>query len=202
MAGPLVIWQSPAVNWLLLPDDEDELVAYVSGELGLVLVGEGWDRDGLPRQFGTQPSEVVWWASDIGPIQRMGDAPPPKDAKDAVLVRLNQEADPERWKDLLDARRTPVIRFHRSNWNRNGCLNPGLLQAMSIPLKEQPKELIRLLRQTERWLKSDGEKVNPFRHTIRTPVPEPERLGALTAWARPHALAWIRDGGKVWPWNG
>ena len=118
------------------------------------------------------------------------------------MLRLNQEADPEGWADYVDSSRSPVIRFHRANWNQNGCLNPGLLQGMSVRLKDQPPELIRTLRQIERWLKSDGEKVNPFRHTINTPVPEPERLGALTAWARPHALDWIRSGGTVWPWNG
>lgn len=195
--------QSPEVNWLLLPDDEALLVEYMSQELGLVQIsGEGWNRDGLPGAHGEQPWEIVWWARDLGPILRMGDAPPPTDAHDRVLMHLNQEADPEGWRNLLDTRATPIITFHRSNWNENACLNPGRLGAMSIPVKQQPKELIRLLRRIERWLEADGEKVNPFRHTINTPVAEPERLGALTAWARPHALAWIREGGKVWPWHG
>ncbi len=117
-------------------------------------------------------------------------------------MRLNREANPEGWRDDLDTSRTPIIQFHRSSWNENGCLNPGRLGAMSTLVKDHPAALLEVHRRIERWLTSDGEKVNPFRHTIETPVPEPARLGALTAWARPHALAWILDGGKVWPWNG
>ena len=191
------------MNWLLLPDDEAPLVDFITHDLSLELVaGHDWERDGLPRRNGPQPSEIVWWASAVGPICRLGDAPEPTDPNDVVAMRLNREANPEGWRDDLDTSGTLVIRFHRSSWNENGCLNPGRLQAMSILVKDHPAALLDLHRQIGRWLKSDGKKVNPFRHTIETPVPEPKRLGALTAWARPHALAWIRNGGKVWPWNG
>jgi hypothetical protein len=190
------------VNWLLLPADEVEFVTFMTEELGLDrIVGHDAENGSLPVRFGNEPKEIVWWAPDLGPIERMGDAPAPTDEKEVVLLRLNREADPETWAQRIDSRRTPIIRFHRANWNQNGCLNPGLLQGMSVPVKEQPPELLRLLRSAEKWLQREGEKINPFRHTIATPVPEPERLGALTAWARPHALAWITDGGKVWPWN-
>jgi hypothetical protein len=104
--------------------------------------------------------------------------------------------------NAIDVARSPVIRFYRSSWNRNGCLNPGLLQAAAAPVKEQPDELLRLRRQVERWLRTAGERLNPFDHCSKSPIAQPTNLNAFWTWARPHALAWVRGGGEVWPWNG
>lgn len=190
------------MNWFLMPGDEAELVSFVNS-LGLVPLSMfDSDDDALPTPFGSESSEFVWWAPWIGPIERLGDAPPTADPRDRVMRQINQDVDPDGWTDAIDVGRTPVLRFRRANWNANGCLNPGLLQGMSIRVKDHPPELLALRRRTERWLKSDGEGINPFQHTIETPVREPERLGALAAWARPRALDWIHNGGKVWPWSG
>jgi hypothetical protein len=71
----------------------------------------------------------------------LGQAPEPVDPKDRVVFQLNAERSP-RWKDLTDLAPTAVIRFHRSNWNQNGCLNPGLLGAMARRVKDQPRDLM------------------------------------------------------------
>jgi hypothetical protein len=119
----------------------------------------------------------------------LGDAPEPNDPKDAVRRRLNQEQYPDRWQELVDLARTPVIRLHRTNWNMNGCLNPGLLGAMAVPLKDQTPGLVQHLRAIERWLKREGARLNLFDHCTKVDQEPPSNLDRFSVWARPSALA-------------
>lgn len=166
------------VNWLLLPEDERAFIRYLADERGLVPLGEtpsadehlGRGADDLPEQvhLGSPVSEFAFWASDIGPIERLGSAPEPTDPKARVMRQLNVELTSE-WRSLIDPERTPVIRYHRTSQNRNGCLNPGLLSAQARPIRQQPKALVSLLRSIERWLRSDGRRLNPFDHCPTRP---------------------------------
>jgi hypothetical protein len=103
--------------------------------------------------------------------------------------------------DLVDLARRPVVRFQRSNWNRNGCLNPGQLQGMAVRVKEHPPELLAKLRSVERWLKKRGERLNPFEHCSQSPIAAPSNLNVFWVWAQPAALTWVQQGGEVWPWS-
>lgn len=194
------------MNWLLLPNDEQPLVEFLTGDLGLEMFGAPLGEDerlpGPPDPDRQERKNLVFWASSVGPIKRLGDAPKPTDPVEAVLLQRNREVNPDGWRDLVDLARTPVIRFGRSNWNRNGCLNPGLLEGMTIPIKNQPPDLLALRRKAERWLKSDGAQVNPFEHCTKAQKPpKVKTLNAFWVWARPAALRWIEGGGEVWPWN-
>jgi hypothetical protein len=193
------------VNWLLLPEDERQLSRFMTEGLGLKLISRHLDHDeslpGPPQPFRDEYIDMLFWAPEVGPIRRLGDAPEPIDPIDSVLLRLNRERNPGDWRNLVDSNRSPLIRFHRSNWNRNGCLNPGLLQGMSIPVKDQPPDLMALKRKVERWLKSEGDRLNPFEHCTKTTQTAPKNLNPFWVWARPGALSWVEDGGEVWPWN-
>lgn len=118
------------------------------------------------------------------------------------MLRLNKDMT-ARWSELIDFNRTPAIRFTRSRWHKSGSLCPGLLSGQARPIKEQPKELVSLLRKIERWMKRAGERLNPFEHChVEIPLKKPPRnLNMFWVWARPTALDWVRTGGSVWPWN-
>ena len=192
------------VNWLLLPYDEQRLTWFMTEELGLTLLtplADGESLPGPPKRSQEQYVDMVFWASELGPLRRLGDAPQPTDPVDSVWFTLNRERNPSNWQNLVDSGRTPLIRFRRSNWNLNGCLNPGLLQGMSLPIKDQPPNLMALRRKAERWLKSEGERLNPFEHCTKVTQPAPKNLNPFWVWARPEALRWVEAGGEVWPWN-
>jgi hypothetical protein len=204
------------VNWLLLPDDERVLLAFIIDEIGGVLLdGEVTEHgeprvvsdplhalsDSLPSRDSHEPTGYTFWIRDLGEIRTMADAPRTSDAREMVFRQLNADKFPDRWRDLVDLSRSPVLRVHRSNWNRNGCLNPGLLQAAATTVKEQPPELLARLRKTDRWLRREGERLNPFDYCSQSPMAAPRNMNPFWVWARPHALAWVQNGGEVWPWN-
>jgi len=213
------------MNWLLLPADERELLDYLVEELHLNFLAHDLTEDGKPslsdakrdRRLAKLPRpprhpspatyleslEFRFWAPQIGPIRLLGEAPEPTDAKDRVMLQLNKEMTP-RWSELIDLERTPIVTFLRSRWHSNGSLCPGALGGQPRPRREQPKELLALLRRIERWLKERGERLNPFEH-CHVEIPEvkdpPKNLNMFWVWARPEALSWVHSGGSVWPWN-
>lgn len=192
------------MNYLLLPADEASLRAYLTGELGLTPVGHSpQESPELPRQAAPEAGrwEFVYWVEAIGPIRRLGDSSPPPSPSGRVTDRINQDALGDAWTDAVDLARTPVIRFRRSSWHRSGHLCPGALQASAAPVAEQPSELLSLRRRVARWVEAEGERLNPFEHCTDPPVPQPRDLGPFWVWARPQALAWVDDGGRVWPWS-
>jgi hypothetical protein len=192
------------VNYLLLPEDEALLRAHLIGELGLIPVGHSaHESPDLPRQAAPAEGrwEFVYWAEAVGPIRRLGQSPRPPSAFDRVMDRVNRESLGDAWNDAVDLARTPVIRFRRSSWHRNGHLCPGALQASAAAVAEQPPGLLALRRRVARWIEAEGERLNPFEHCTDPPVPQPRSLGPYWVWARPRALAWVHDGGRVWPWS-
>ena len=104
------------MNYLLLVVDEVEAASFLTEELGLEQVGPAAhiDRE-LPSRASSEPRDFIFWAPNIGPLRSLGDAPPPRDATEAVLRKLNRDSHPDRWQDLLDVARSPVLRMHRSN---------------------------------------------------------------------------------------
>jgi hypothetical protein len=73
---------------------------------------------------------------------------------------------------------------------------------MTVPSKNQPPDLMALRRKAERWLKSDGARLNPFDHCTKAQQPPKlKTLNMFWVWGRPAALRWIEGGGEVWPWN-
>jgi len=205
------------MNWLLLPEDEVQLVTYLTGPLGLRMVlpkltsaGVALAKDPLTALTSELPGHVTegipwdftFWCPDIGPMRLLGDRPSEghDDVRTRVALQMTKVESP-RWRELLDLRRTPVIRFRRSAWHQEGPLMPGLLQGMDLTVKEHPSDVIRLLRSITSWLKREGEKLNPFEHCSNSPIPQPRNLNPFWVWARPCALSWVRAGGEVWPWN-
>jgi hypothetical protein len=144
----------------------------------------------------------VFWSPELGAVRTLRDAPSSDDARDRVASLLAREAT-SAWRDLIDLKRTPVIRFARSRWHDEDRteLQPGLLQTMALPLKQQPIALTRRRSRIDRWMKQQGVAINPFDHARELPVEQPKNVKPFTAWAWPEAEAWIRDGGCVWPWT-
>jgi hypothetical protein len=192
------------LNFLLLASDERRLRRYLTDDLRLRPVAHHpEDSSDLPSQ--TQPREGTWefvfWADFVGPIVRLGETPRSSVAKERVAERLDQEALGEDWSAAIDPARTPLIRFRRSNWNRNEHLNPGLLQASASPRAEQPRALLALHRRIQGWLMSEGDRLNPFDYCKASPIEPPHNLTPFWVWGRPDALAWVHEGGLVWPWS-
>jgi hypothetical protein len=204
------------MSYLLLPQDETGLVRYMCEELGLVLLlSDVTDRgvpivaahpltavsNRLPIELATGGT-LIFWCRDFGPVRTLADAPAPVEPADRVAASLTREAAGARFSDLIDLTRTPVIRWRRARFRREGQLKPALLQSMPIKVRDYPPEVLRVHRQIERWLKKHGEKVNPFDHCSDPAVPQPRNLGPFWVWVHPHALEWIWGGGEIWPWPG
>jgi hypothetical protein len=206
------------VNWLLLPTDELELATHLTRALGLRLVSPtptGWavkasddPPDELPPElpiFGALavPMDFVFWIPSAGPIRFLRDRATDEgdDARSRVALRLTQDADAG-WRDLIDLQRTPVIRYRRCLWRDEKTLIPGVLQGMDLKVREHPPSVLRTLRMVDKWLKRDGERLNPFEHCRNLPATQPRNLAVFWVWARPAALAWVRNGGEIWPWTG
>jgi hypothetical protein len=144
----------------------------------------------------------TFWCPEIGPVRTLGDAPPPHEAKDAVMLQINREADPAGWRDRIDLARTPVIRWSRPRWYRKDrCLVASRLGAMAARTKDHPPALLKLYRQIERWLRRPATKFNSFKHCSDLPVPEPPNLSHFWVAAWPQAKTWIAQGGELWPWD-
>ncbi len=205
------------MRYLLFPAEERVLIRFLHEEVGLSLLVTDLAAkrqpklsfnpvasitDEFPYLYGEEVRRLVFWCRDIGPIETIGDAPPPRDARERVWLHLNRETT-KQWRDLIDFRRTPVLSWLRPAWYRRdrGCLVPGALGAMTATWKEHPAELRRLYARVKRWLEKPAVKINPFRHCRDTPVPEPKNPNIFWVAAWPEAKRWIDAGGEVWPWG-
>jgi hypothetical protein len=104
------------VRYLLFPDEERTLYRHLREELGLIpLGGENRITDDFPP-LQSPGNDHYFWCSEIGPVKTLGEAPPPRDAKEAVLMNLNRAADPAGWQGMIDLARTPVIGWCRPRW--------------------------------------------------------------------------------------
>jgi hypothetical protein len=203
------------MRFLLFPEEERSLIRHLYHELGLrFLATDGGATpsidpttritDDFPTLLSRTEREFYFWCSEIGPIRRLGDAPAPQDAKEAVCLHVNREANPEAWEQLIDVSRTPVISWRRPVWYRpdRTCLVAGRLRSMTAKLKHYPFELRRLYQRIDRWLKKPATKINPFRHCTIPPVLEPANLNVFWVAAWPQGKAWVDRGGELWPWDG
>lgn len=205
-------------QFLLLPDDEVLFVRHLVDDEALVLLASDDLSDGVrpvpafasrplpPPPVALQPSpepiELIFWAEALGRVRTVAEAPAPTDASDRVARLLADEAAGGDAGHLLDLSRSPLVRWRRCSWHPNGALCPGLLQAQARKSREQPKELLRLRERVERWMKAQGERLNPFEHApADVQARQPENVRAFATWAFPAAAQWVRAGGCVWPWN-
>jgi hypothetical protein len=204
------------MSFLLLPQDEKALFHYMCDELGLSLLLSDVTERGAPRVASqpltavsdrlptsvSDPGTLIFWCRDLGPVRVLADAPAPVDVADRVAGLLTRQAAGAGYGDVIDHCRTPVIRWRRARFRREGQLKPALLQAMPLKIRDTPPGVLSLHRQIDRWLKKRGEKVNPFDHCSDAPGPAPRNLSVLWVWVHPHAMEWIRGGGEIWPWTG
>jgi hypothetical protein len=205
-------------GFLLMPEDELVLVEHLLQAEALKLLATDDLRDGPrvvaergrpqplppPAQPFVEPAEpptFIFWCPQLGELRVLGDAPPPVTAMDRVHRLLQFQATDDA-PSLLDTERSPILRWSRARWHPNGALCPGLLQSQSRTTKEQPDELLRLHARVKRWMRTHGEKLNPFDHAppdVRDQ--QPSNLKPFVVWAFPRAAEWVRTGGQIWPWN-
>ena len=207
------------MSYLLLPEDERELVEYLCYEIGLSLLLSDVAPNGIPsvarNPTAVLPSELpdrvqvgkaqvayfIFWCPSICPVHTIAQKSATTDPKDRVSEFLTRNNAGGRYPDVIDLSATPVIRYRRCYWQTTNRLVPGVLQAMPIRIPETPNEVLQLYRKVERWLRKRGTKLNPFEHCLDTPVPQPRNLNGFWVWAQPHALEWVRNNGEIWPWT-
>ena len=202
------------MRYLLFPEEERALISYFRGELGLrFLASDGGATadadpverigDEFPELMSRTEREYYFWCPEIGPVKRLGDSRP-RDIKEAVCLQVNRQSYPDNWQNLIDLSRTPIVSWRRPVWYRasRNCLVAGRLGSLTAKLKEYPPELGRLYKRVERWLRKPATKINPFRHCSNTPVPEPKNLSPFWVAAWPLGMAWVDQGGELWPWDG
>ena len=202
------------MRYLLFPDEERTLIRHLNVELGLQYICSDCDppdldpetkvNDEFPVLFTDSQPVLYFWCSEIGPIRKLGDAPPPHDTKDKVHLQLNRDAFPDDWEEHVDLSRTPVISWRRPSWYNDDrkCLVAGRLGSTTAKENKRPHELRRLYKRVEYWLRKPAVKINPFQHCTNSPVPEPKNLNMfwILAWSK--GKEWVDQGGELWPWDG
>jgi hypothetical protein len=197
------------MSYLLLPEDEREMVRHLCTDLGWTMVTGTIER-GTPVAF-PDPSVVVsaalpvagdhamgplwvflFWSPDWGRAIAVGDAPEPRDLVRRVLrmkARESGELD-----NVLDPHVSPIVIYRRCHWGDHpeGNLAVGFLGGMDRPRADWPPELRRALGQAERWLKRGAVKINPFDY-----VDGNGRIPNAVTWVRPAAWSWLERGGRI-----
>lgn len=204
---------------LLVPADERELVAFLCRTLGARLLLSDIAPRGQPRladdavlalpaelpgraRLGnTEVSSLTFWLPDCGPIRTMRDAPEPRTAHDRVARVLARDAASDRFADVIDLERTPVLTLRRSTRMLSNRLAPGGLGSMPIGSSLIPDEVSRRHAAASRWLKRCAVKIDPFSHCPEVQTRRPQRLGLLWVWVQPHAFELVQRGLEIWPWT-
>ena len=197
------------MSYLLLPEDEHELVHHLCTDLGWTMITGRIER-GTPVVF-PDPSVVVsadlpvagdhatgplwaflFWSPEWGRAIAVGDAPEPRDLVRRVL-RMKGRATGE-LENVLDPHASPVVIYRRCHWGDHpeGDLAVGFLHGMDRPRAEWPPELRRAFGQAERWLKRGAVKINPFDYVDAT-----RGIPNAVTWARPAAWSWVEKGGRI-----
>jgi hypothetical protein len=218
------------VHLLALPEDEQQIIRHLCEKEGLKLLLSDLVDDGVPRVADdplralvpdlpsakrlkaavtpgvgvTDPSyrevwEYLLWASSLGPIRTLADAPAPRDAVGRVALQVNRAAT-QRWRELIDLTRTPVIGLRRTSWHYSeDCLIAGGLTAMRVRVRDLPREVALLHSRVERYLKRHSQRLDPFEtcHVYRGPRRDPSRSRGWWMWAMPRAQAWLAAGGQA-----
>jgi hypothetical protein len=203
------------MSFLLLPPDELALVSYMCGDLDLALLLSDLTDRGVPRiateplaavpdhlpSSPSDPRTFIFWCHWLGPVRTLADASESVDPADRVAGLLTREAAGDRYGDVVDLQRTPVIRWHRTSFQSERRLKPGLLQVMPLYVRDTPSDVLKLHRQVDRWMKKHGERLNPFDHCRDLPIPQPRNLNPFWVWVHRHAMDWVSGGGEIWPWT-
>jgi hypothetical protein len=218
------------MHLLALPEDEQEIVRHLCDEEGLQLLLSDLLEDGLPQVADDPPGALVpdlpsakrlkaaatpgvgvtdptyrqvWeyllWARSLGQIRTLAGAPVAQDTVGRVALQINREVT-ERWRDLIDLSRTPVIGLRRTSWHHSeDCLIAGGLTTMRVRVREQPREVAALHSRVERHLKRHSQRLNPFEtcHFYRGPRRDPNRSRGWWMWAMPQAQSWLAAGGQA-----
>jgi hypothetical protein len=218
------------MHLLALPEDEQEIVRHLCAKEGLQLLLSDLVEEGVPRVAddplaalvpdlpsgkrlkaavvsgagGTDPArhqvwEYLFWARSLGPIRTLGDAPVARDAVDRVAFQLNREAT-ERWPDLIDLSRTPVIGLRRTSWHHSeDCLIAGALTTTRVAVRDLPRDVASLHSRVERHLKRHSQRLDPFEtcQAYRGPRLDPSRARGWWTWAMPQAQSWLAAGGQA-----
>jgi hypothetical protein len=203
-------------GYLLFPDDERRLIEHLNAEQVLLLRSDllvdgepDLASPPVPTELPPLPRVVpgeegvhsyVFWCSLLGPLQAEGDAPAPTDARERVARQLLQ-AQTERWRDVIDYKRSPIIRLRRAHWHRSGALLPALLQGQPRVTREWPPELLRLFQRVERWLRSWTTKTNEWDLCPPEGEVRPANVRPYVFYASPAALDWVQKGGRAFAMN-
>jgi hypothetical protein len=198
------------MSYLLLPEDEREMVRYLCDDLGWTLVTGAVER-GRPIAFpdpnvvlsadlpvagdhATGPLWVfVFWSPEWGPAIAVRDAPEPKDLVRRVLRSVHRRNSGV-LDTVIDPHASPVAFYQRCHWGDHpeGSLAVGFLRGMDRPRADWPPELRRAVGRAERWLKRGAVKIDPFDY-----VDGPGVIPNVVTWARPAAWSWIARGGRI-----
>jgi hypothetical protein len=218
------------MHLLALLEDKQEIIRHLCEEEGLQLLLSDLLQEGSPRVAAdplaalapslpswkrlraavtprvgvTDPTDQeVWeyllWANSLGPIRTLEDAPAARDAVERVALQLNREAT-QRWRDLIDLTRTPVIGLRRTAWHhREDCLITGALTTTRVRVRDLPWEVAALHSRVERYLKRHSQRLDPFEtcQAYRGPRLNPRQTRGWWMWALPQAQAWLAAGGQA-----
>ncbi len=211
--------------YLLLPDDEVRLMEHLIDDEGLPMLLADRFPDGphppiseigdvrrllparlpppaRPRQRSEEPRSFVFWVSQVGPLRRAGEAPPPVSAQDRVARKVLADAAVDAH-DVMDYELSPILRFQRCRWHDNGALLPGLLQGPALRRADWHPDVRRLHSRIERWLRRDGARIDAFNYAsagVEPPLSDAARR-RFAVWAFPQAVEWLSSGGRIWPWT-
>jgi hypothetical protein len=158
------------------------------------------DLPGPPGEGSHEVRSLVFWPPEAGDLVTLGDPGRAQDPRSRVALTLTADTTPDRWQDVIDAARSPLIEWHRCSWRTNRHLTPGLLRGMAEVTRLWPRELVRAFRSVETWLRKGSTRLDPFEYCDDLPV-LPANRAPFAVWARPHAEAWVRAGGRIWPWT-
>jgi hypothetical protein len=218
------------MHLLALPGDEQEIIRHLCEQEGLQLLLSDLLEDGvacvaadplralapdLPsrkrRQAAVVPGvgvtdptyreawDYLLWARALGPIRTLQDAPVARDGVERVALHLDREAT-ERWRDLIDLSRTPVIGLRRTSWHHSeDCLIAGALTTMRVRVRDLPREVASLHTRVQRYLKRHSQRLDPFETCQAYPGPrlDPSRSRGWWMWAMPQAQSWLAAGGQA-----
>lgn len=207
------------MSFLLAPQDERDLTAYLCNEVGARLLlsdlapsGEAQVAEdplrALPPELPPPPTpgsrsiyQLLFWLPEHGAIRTMRDAPEAVDPRDVVSRRLTRESS-DRYLDVIDTGRTPLLQLRRSLRISGSRLQPGALGLAALDTPELQQRAARTHAKVVRWLKRSGTRIDPFLHCPEVVDRRPSRLGPLWVWVQPHAGVLVEKGVEIWPWTG
>jgi hypothetical protein len=197
------------MRYVLFPNEEKQLFAYLTEELSLRPLDTPLEDTLEDFPFRTSVAnngmicELFFLCESVGPLRRLGDITEPRDVKESVMIQVNKEVS-EQWASFIDLSRTPHLKWQRPAWltTDKSCLIAGRLGSMTINVKDYPTEMRRIYNKVDRWLKKSSKRYDPFDYVDSIPVQRPRNTASCTVCAWPEGSRWVADGGQLWPWDG